>query len=177
MKALLFHEFRNICIETILWTRKTNCFTIFLPRNFRRKSHSNCEYHIVPGPRKWGLNCVFLYSLFVICTFMCSSVTYFVSAPSITHSLLFNLASQQLSVSCSALSTTSVTYSSPSPHSPCNLISSNWVFHHPVIPIYSLLGGGGGGCIRSQLILCLGHYLTTTSPPHIHLTTLKLTHS
>ena len=30
MKALLFHKFRNICIKTILWTRNTNCFTIFL---------------------------------------------------------------------------------------------------------------------------------------------------
>ena len=52
MKALLFHKFRNICIKTILWTRNTNCFTIFLLRNFRRKSHSDCEYHIVPWPRK-----------------------------------------------------------------------------------------------------------------------------
>ena len=55
MKALLFHKFKNICIKTILWTRNTNCFTIFVHRNFRRKSHSDCEYHIVPRPRKWGL--------------------------------------------------------------------------------------------------------------------------
>ena len=46
MKALLFHKFRNICIKTIFWTRKTNCFTIFVLRNFRRKSHSDCEYFI-----------------------------------------------------------------------------------------------------------------------------------
>ena len=30
MKALLFHIFKNICIKTILWTRNTNCFTIFV---------------------------------------------------------------------------------------------------------------------------------------------------
>ena len=29
-----------ICIKTILWTRNTNCFTIFVHRNFRRKGHS-----------------------------------------------------------------------------------------------------------------------------------------
>ena len=34
MKALLFHKFRNICIKT----RNTNCFTIFVHRNFRRKA-------------------------------------------------------------------------------------------------------------------------------------------
>ena len=45
MKALVFHKFRNICIKTILWTRNTNCFTIFVHRNFRRKTHSDCEYH------------------------------------------------------------------------------------------------------------------------------------
>ena len=56
MKALLFHKFRNICINTILWTRNTNCFTIFVHRSFRRKSHSDCEYHRVPRPRKLGLN-------------------------------------------------------------------------------------------------------------------------
>ena len=53
--ALLFHTFRSICIKTILWTRNTICFTIFVHRNFRRKSHSDCEYQIVPRPRKWGL--------------------------------------------------------------------------------------------------------------------------
>ena len=55
MKALLFHKFRNICIKTILWNRNKYCFTIFVHRNFRRKNHSDCEYHIVPRPRKWGL--------------------------------------------------------------------------------------------------------------------------
>ena len=55
MKALLFHKFRNICIKTILWTRNTNCFTIFVHWNFRRKGHSDCEYHLVPRPHKWGL--------------------------------------------------------------------------------------------------------------------------
>ena len=25
----MFHKFKNICITTILWTRNTNCFTIF----------------------------------------------------------------------------------------------------------------------------------------------------
>ena len=30
MKALLFRKFRNICKKTILWTRNTNCFTIFV---------------------------------------------------------------------------------------------------------------------------------------------------
>ena len=28
---------------------------IFVHRNFKRKSHSDCDYHIVPRPRKWGL--------------------------------------------------------------------------------------------------------------------------
>ena len=51
----LFHKFRNICIKTILWNRNKYCFTIFVHRNFRRKNHSDCEYHIVPRPRKWGL--------------------------------------------------------------------------------------------------------------------------
>ena len=55
MQALLFHKFKNICIKTTLWTRNTNCFTIFVHRNFRRKSHSDCEYHLVPWLRKWGL--------------------------------------------------------------------------------------------------------------------------
>ena len=57
MNALVFHKFKNICtgIKTMLWTRNTNCFTIFVHRNFRRKCHSDCEYHIVPRPRKWGL--------------------------------------------------------------------------------------------------------------------------
>ena len=49
MKALLFYKFRNICIKKTLWTRKTNCFTIFVHRNFRTKSHSDCEYHIAHG--------------------------------------------------------------------------------------------------------------------------------
>ena len=54
MKALLFHNFKNICIKTILWTRNTNCFTIFVNRNFRRKGHSpRCQYHIDPRPSKW----------------------------------------------------------------------------------------------------------------------------
>ena len=31
MKALLFHKIRNICIKTILWTRKTNLsFSLFM---------------------------------------------------------------------------------------------------------------------------------------------------
>ena len=30
LKALLFHKYKNICIKTILWTRNTNCFTIFV---------------------------------------------------------------------------------------------------------------------------------------------------
>ena len=41
-------------IKTILWTMNTNCLTIFVQRNFRRKSHSYCEYHIVLRPRNWG---------------------------------------------------------------------------------------------------------------------------
>ena len=53
MKVLLFHKFKNICRKTILWTRDTNCFTIFVHRNFRRYGHTqSCEYHIVPRPRK-----------------------------------------------------------------------------------------------------------------------------
>ena len=56
MKALLFHKFRNICIKTILWTRKTNCFTIFVLRNFRRKAIQTVSIiYVVPRPRKWGL--------------------------------------------------------------------------------------------------------------------------
>ena len=50
MKAL----FKNICIKTILWTRNTNCFTIFVHGNFRRKGHSKLwvSYCIVPRPCK-----------------------------------------------------------------------------------------------------------------------------
>ena len=55
MKALFFHKFKNICIKTIFWTRNTNCFTIFVHRIFRRNCIQNCEYHIIPQPRKWGL--------------------------------------------------------------------------------------------------------------------------
>ena len=47
MKALVFHKFRNICIKTILWNMNTNCFTIFVHRTFRWKSHSACKYHTV----------------------------------------------------------------------------------------------------------------------------------
>ena len=50
----MFHKFRIICIKTILWTRNANCFTIFVHRNLRRNGIQSCEYHIVPGPRKWG---------------------------------------------------------------------------------------------------------------------------
>ena len=42
-------------LKTILWTRNTNCFSIFVHRNLRRNGIQNCEYHIVPRPRKWGL--------------------------------------------------------------------------------------------------------------------------
>ena len=58
MKALLFHKYRNICIKTILWTRNTYCFTIFVHRKLRRKNHSDCDYHLVQRPRKWGLKVV-----------------------------------------------------------------------------------------------------------------------
>ena len=34
----------------------TNCFTIFVHWNFRRKIHSDWEYHIVPRPRKSKLD-------------------------------------------------------------------------------------------------------------------------
>ena len=64
MNALLFHKFRTICIKTILWTRNTNCFTIFVHANFRRKSHPDCDYHIVPRPRKWGS--IIIFSLVII---------------------------------------------------------------------------------------------------------------
>ena len=57
MRALLFHKFKNLCIKTILWTRNTNCFTISVHRNFRRKVHSKLwvSYTVVPRPCKWGL--------------------------------------------------------------------------------------------------------------------------
>ena len=57
MKALLFHKFKNICIKGILWTRNTNCFTIFVRRNFRRKGHSKLRVSYSPTAMysKWGL--------------------------------------------------------------------------------------------------------------------------
>ena len=49
MKALLFHKFK----KTILWTRNTNCFTIFVHmRILGEKTIQSCEYHIVPQPGK-----------------------------------------------------------------------------------------------------------------------------
>ena len=50
VKALLFHKIKNICKKTILLNWNTNCFTIFVLRNFRRKGHSKLSQ-----PCKWGL--------------------------------------------------------------------------------------------------------------------------
>ena len=53
MKALLFHKFKNMCIKTILWTRNTNGFTIFVHiGTLGEKTIQSCEYHIVPRPCK-----------------------------------------------------------------------------------------------------------------------------
>ena len=38
MKALLFHNFKNICIKTTFWTRNTNCFTILYIRTFEKNA-------------------------------------------------------------------------------------------------------------------------------------------
>ena len=35
---------------TILWTRNTNCFTVFV--HLGEMAIQSCEYHIVPRPRK-----------------------------------------------------------------------------------------------------------------------------
>ena len=43
----------SINLRTKLWTRNTNCCTSFVHRNWRN-GIQNCEYHIVPRPRKWG---------------------------------------------------------------------------------------------------------------------------
>ena len=49
MKAVLFHKFKSICIKTILWTRTTNCFTIFVHvcTTFGEMAIQSCEDHLV----------------------------------------------------------------------------------------------------------------------------------
>ena len=40
MKALVFHKFRNICINVYvyIWTMNTNCFTIFVQGTLGEKA-------------------------------------------------------------------------------------------------------------------------------------------
>ena len=53
MKALLFHKFKNICMKTILWTIGIQNVSLFLYiGTLGEIALQNCEYHIVPRPRK-----------------------------------------------------------------------------------------------------------------------------
>ena len=58
LSAYMILNSRIIKMYLKTWTRNTNCFTIFVHRNYRRYGQwaiQSCEYHIVPRPRKWGL--------------------------------------------------------------------------------------------------------------------------